>query len=122
MSTDISRSVWSSTRPAQTRLIALGIVWSHGVLDAVTTLAAATVVGVGAESNPIIRSLLSQSPVIAVSAMLAGSGVAAALWSAGGRLGLPAWSLFGRALVTTGLLAAVLNVAVIVVALGGASA
>lgn len=53
------------TSPSYVQLVfALVLVWGFG--DLLSTLVAATVVGVGAEANPLVRTLLATEPLLLV--------------------------------------------------------
>lgn len=93
----------------------LGIFASHGVADAGTTALAATVVGRGAEANPLLQPLLAEGIGFAAGVMLLVVGLIAvsyprlATWA-----DFPAW--FAPLLTLVGALVAIGNVAVVMVA------
>ncbi|MWV63296.1 hypothetical protein GRS48_00410 [Halorubrum sp. JWXQ-INN 858] len=85
---------------------------THGVLDAMTTVAAARAAGVDAEANPIVRELLTVGEGPAVLAMLVAVAACCIVWpTAADALDAPEWLGFAVALV--GSLVAAVNIVVV---------
>lgn len=92
---------------------AAAIFTSHGVLDAVTTVAAARVVGPNAEANPVVRELLAMGELATVVGICACVAVAAAAWpTAADAVDTPPWVGFGFAAL--GAIVAAVNLVVVV--------
>jgi hypothetical protein len=94
------------------RRVALGLFLSHGVLDALTTAAAALTVGAHVEANPLLTALMRQHVAPALGLMVLVTGAVALAWP---RLAqwaeFPRW--FGPSLVAVGLLVSLGNLAVV---------
>ncbi|MFW6382840.1 MAG: hypothetical protein ACOCZD_02245 [Haloferacaceae archaeon] len=92
---------------------AAAIFTSHGVLDGLTTVAAARAVGSGTEANPVVRELLAMGDVATVVGMCAFVAIAAAAWpTAANAVDAPEWIGFGVASI--GAVVAALNLVVVV--------
>lgn len=91
---------------------AAAIFTSHGVLDGLTTVAAARAVGPHAEANPIVRELLAMGDVATVVGMCACVAIAAAAWpTAADAVDAPGW--IGLGVATIGAIVAALNLVVV---------
>jgi len=92
---------------------AAGIFATHGLLDGLTTVAAALTHGVSGELNPVLSFLLSIGPGWALGSMIFVTGCVAASWpTLATRYEIPRW--FAPALCLVGLAVSVGNLAVIV--------
>lgn len=99
---------------SERELEAVAIFGTHGVADALTTALAASVLGVGSEANPLMRSLLQAGFGWAVGSMLMAVGVVAIAWpTAADAVGAPRW--VAAVLVGVGLVVALGNLAAVVV-------
>jgi hypothetical protein len=89
-------------------------IWAtHGVLDGITTAAAAISTPTAAEANPLMRALLRAGVGWAVGTMLLVVGLISVAWPRLARWAdLPRW--FAPTLAAVGLLVALLNVLVVV--------
>ena len=94
----------------------LALLSTHGVADTASTLLAASVVGHGAEGNPLVATLLADGYGFAAGVMLAVVGaVAVAYPTVAEWADLPAW--FAWLLAVIGALVAATNLLVVGVAL-----
>ena len=90
----------------------LGILLTHGVADASTTLVAYRAVGLSGEANPIVRELLDVGALFAFGLILFVVGSVAIVYpSVAERAEFPSW--FGPGLIAVGGLVALLNVLVV---------
>jgi hypothetical protein len=86
---------------------------THGLLDGLTTAAAAVSVPTAAEANPLMRAMLAEGIGFAVGAMLLVVGMVAAAWPRLAELAdFPRW--FAPGLIAVGVLVALGNLAVVV--------
>ncbi|MFW5968838.1 MAG: DUF5658 family protein [Persicimonas sp.] len=89
----------------------LAIFATHGVADSASTIYGAATVGIGAEANPIMATLLQQGWGFAAGTMLLVTGLVAVVYPSLARAGdIPHW--FGYGLAAVGLVIAVINVVV----------
>lgn len=107
--------VGNDSRSLRREIEGVGIFLTHGIADGVTSAIAARSVGISAEVNPLVRWLLLQGVGFAVGVMLLIVGAMAvayprlAQWA-----NIPRW--FAPVLIGFGLLVAIGNVAVVVLA------
>ncbi|EMA43696.1 hypothetical protein [Halococcus saccharolyticus] len=100
-------------RDADYAALVVGMVIVWGVCDGVSTLLAASVVGMEFETNPIIRALLP-TPPLALGVKLAAAALAGAVALAGERFvrTVPGWRCFFLVLIGLGLAVTGLNLLV----------
>ena len=84
---------------------------THGVADALTTIAAARAVGIDGEANPLIRELLTHGEPLTAAVMLGVVAVASAAWMVATEIAHSPRSV-GYAVASVGALVALGNVVV----------
>ncbi|WP_324663443.1 DUF5658 family protein [Haloarcula sediminis] len=106
-------------RPGYVELV-FGIVFVWGTGDLLSTLAALHFTGVGAEANPLIRTLLSHDPLLVVAlkgTVMLVVGLVLVRYRAAVE-GLPRWRLWLGGLLGVGTVVVALNLSVALAAAG----
>ena len=105
-------------RDADYAALVVGMVVVWGICDGVSTLLAASLVGVEFETNPIVRALLS-TPALALGVKLAAAVLAGVVALAGERFirTVPGWRYFFLGLIGLGIGVTGLNLSVAIAAL-----
>lgn len=93
---------------------AAAIMTTHGFGDALTTIAAASVVGPQNEANPIVRELLAHGDLVTAVVMLVAVAVGSVLWAVGADAA-DAPPVAGWAVATLGAVVVANNLVVILI-------